>query len=173
MAERQLSLTRGHLFALGVLSVALASLTFFIGVEVGRQDVPDAPPPAQAGLVAEDVKSGDLEVLLAKVDEHRDASLGFPHELVAPVIASTSDAVPTSGFAIQVAEGDDVARAQRLVETLRAANMPAYRVAAIVDGKTLHRVRIGGYSSEAAATAARGEIAGRAGAAEASVVAAP
>ncbi len=173
MKERQLSLTRGHLFALGVLSLALAALTFFIGVEVGRQQAPDAPSPVQAGLVPDEVRSGDLEVLLAKVDEHRDASLGFPRDLVSPALGPSSDGVPTSGFAIQVSEGDDIARAQRLVETLRAAKLPAYRVAAIVDGQALQRVRIGGYSSEESANAARSEVASRAGSGDASVVAAP
>lgn len=173
MPERQLALTRGHLFALGALSLALALLTFFIGMEVGGRQSPAAALPAPAGLVPEDVREGRLEALLARVDENRDRSLGFPRELPAPMVALSSDGVPSSGWAVQVAESPEVDRAQRLVDTLRAADLPAYRVAALVDGKAMHRVKIGGFSTEDAAVASLSELQARAGTASASAVPAP
>lgn len=94
---------------------------------------------------------------------------------LAPSVAapSTSDAVPTHGWAIQVAVRADAADADRLVATLREAELDAYRVEALVDGRSEHRVRVGGYATEAAATAALPEVRGRAGASTATVAHAP
>lgn len=174
--ERPLQLTRGHLFALGALSLALAALAFFLGVSVGRRQVEVPEPVVRSDvLVPEEVRSGDLEVLLAKV-EATQQGVDFPGSLPLsppPVVPDASDGVPSSGWAIQVAVRADETDAQRLVETLRQAGLPAYRVAALVDGKPEQRVRISGYATEAVARAALTEIQARSGSAEALVVAAP
>lgn len=174
--ERPLQLTRGHLFALGAFAVALAALAYFLGVTVGRRQVEAPEPVVKAdALVPEEVRSGDLEVLLAKV-EATQQGVDFPADLPqspAPVVPGVSDGAPTSGWAIQVAARADETDAQRLVETLRQAGLQAYRVVALVDGKPEQRVRIGGYSTEAAARAALTEVQARSGSAEATVVTAP
>jgi cell division septation protein DedD len=172
--DRPLALTRGHLFALGALAVAMSVLTFFIGVQLGHKQGPVAVAPENAPLVPEEVRSGDLEVLLTRVEQaHADPTLSFPRELARSELPSSSDQVPHSGWAIQVAAEPTAEDAQRLVDTLRAAGLSAYRVAALVDGKAEHRVKVGGYVTEDAATAAIPEVKSRAGASEAAVSAAP
>jgi cell division septation protein DedD len=47
------------------------------------------------------------------------------------------------------------AAADRMVAQLRASQLPGFREQATVDGRTVHRVRIGPYDSEATAQAAR------------------
>lgn len=81
--ERELVLTRGHLFALGALSLALAVLSFFVGLQLGRTDAPIATAPAVDPLVREEVRGGDLEVLLARVEaaSRPHAELTFPEKL--------------------------------------------------------------------------------------------
>ncbi len=213
-ATNQLPLTRNHLYAMGALSLALALLAFFVGFSLGRGKAA-APPPAPAStFVPEEVRTGDLEVLLAKVEQANagDAALGFPAELprtepppppvdpTAPPVEPTpppnpfpaesrpgtaalggppvatptvDEGVPTSGWAVEVAEHTSEADASRYVETLRAAGLEAYRVVALVGGKTVWRVRIGGYSSKDAATAAVPAVASKAGASSATVTPAP
>src|SRR5688500_5576899 len=82
-ATNQLPLTRNHLYALGALSLALAVLAFFVGFQTGRGKVVAPPVPPVAKLVPEEVARGDLEVLLAGVEQANagDAPLGFPDEL--------------------------------------------------------------------------------------------
>lgn len=172
--DRALALTRAHLFALAALAISMSVLTFFIGIQLGRKQLPAVSAPSAAPLIADEVRSGDLEVLLTRVEQARgDASLSFPSDLPRSELPSSSDQVPTSGWAIQVAAAPTTTDAQRLVDTLRAAGLAAYRVAAIVDGRTEHRVKVGGYPSEEAAVAAIPEVKSRAGSDHASVAAAP
>lgn len=82
-AGHPLPLTRNHLYALGALSLSLAVLSFLVGLQLGRGDTvaPVAPPPP--GLITEEVRSGALEVLLARVESAHAAetTLRFPEEL--------------------------------------------------------------------------------------------
>lgn len=175
--DRPLAITRAHLFALAALSIAMAVLAFFVGVQLGRREAVVEPAPAGttaiAPLVGEDVRSGDLEVLLTRVEAAQGASLTFPSVLPRSELPVASDGVPTDGWAIEVASRRTAGEAQQLVETLRAADLAAYRLAVLVDGKPEHRVRIGGYGSEASAVAAIPEVKSRAGADHASVAPAP
>ncbi len=172
--DRALAMSRAHLFALAALAMSMSVLTFFIGVQLGRKEVPAAPTAAQAPLIRDDVRSGDLEVLLTRVEQARgDPTLTFPGDLPRSELPSSSDAVPHSGYAIEVAAEPTAADAQRLVETLRAAGLAAYRVAALVDGRPEHRVKVGGYTTEESAVAAIPEVKSRAGTEHASVSAAP
>ena len=81
--------------------------------------------------------------------------------------------MPRGGWAIQVAQHADEHDADRYVATLKAAELPAYKVVALVDGKTVWRVRIGGYASKDGATAALAGVASKAGASGATVTPAP
>ncbi len=235
-ATAELPLTRNHLYALGALSLALAVLSFFVGFSAGRGRAVAPPSVAVAKLVPDDVRSGDLEVLLAGVEHATaaDAALSFPAELprsepsavaVADAAAAVADAaaaaarvlgapsaavaldpalpvlqkavpadprlgagavapgaavapapvgvVPTSGWAVQVGQHADSADADRYVATLKAANLAAYKVVALVDGQATWRVRIGGFSSKEAASAALPGVASKSGAANALVTPAP
>jgi len=177
--DRPLAITRGHLFALAALSIAMAVLAFFIGVQLGRRQVDVAPAPGASGaaavapLVGEDVRSGDLEVLLTRVEATQGVSLSFPTALPRSELPVTSDGVPSRGWSIEIGSRRTADDAQQLVDTLRAADLPAYRLAVLVDGKPEHRVRIGGYASEEHAVAAIPEVKSRAGADRATVAPAP
>ena len=91
--ENQLSLTRGHLHALGAMSLALALLSFFLGVQVGRRQAPPAAAPVAAALLGEEAKTGNLEQLLEKVENAQVAAqpLGFP--TVLPGASAGADGV--------------------------------------------------------------------------------
>jgi cell division protein FtsN len=218
--ERPLAVTRAHLLALGALSLSLAVLSFFVGLQVGRNESPPVAAPPVAPLVSDQARSGDLEVLLANIDQAKSAAtpLTFPAELpkttpppaappadgsaaaasdapaAAPPVAdvpgeehagsasvaagaavapAVAEEVPKGGWAVQVATRADEHDAAVLVETLRAAGLPAYHVVALVQGKAAWRVRVGGYGTKEAATAALSAVASKAGADDATVTPAP
>ena len=217
-AQHQLPLTRNHLYAMGTLSVCLAAIAFFVGFSLGRGRATVPATAAAPGLVAPEVRTGELEVLLSKVEHASagDAALGFPAELprtdpppppvdplapvpvdvepappppnpfpaeprpggadlaAAPAVSPKPDAaVPTSGWSVEVAEHASESDAARAVETLVAADLAAYRVVALVSGKAVWRVRVGGYGSKEAATAAAPAVASKAGASATKVTPAP
>lgn len=219
-ATNQLPLTRNHLYAMGALSLALALLAFFVGFSLGRGKAA-APPPvsAESRFLSEEARTGNLEVLLSKVEQARgvEEAMAFPSELpksdpppapvdpnappptepveppppppnpfppearpggaqltTAPVATPTvGEDVPTSGWAVEVAEHAVEDDAARNVETLRAAGLSAYRVVAIVGGRTVWRVRVGGYGGKEAATAAMPAVASKAGVTDVKVTPAP
>jgi cell division septation protein DedD len=73
----------------------------------------------------------------------------------APMVAVAPDPnVPNSGWAIEVASFGTEPEAAGHAESLRAQGLVAYRVVALVDGATVWRVRVGGYASKDAASAA-------------------
>lgn len=171
MPAATLTLTRGHLLALGALSLALAVLTFFLGVEVGRKQAPPPPIVEPPGLVAKEVAEGNLEELLSKAEEKQGQPLDFPKALIAPPIAA--DGVPGGGWAIQVGEFPDDAGADALVAKLRGDKLAAYKIAAVVEGHPRLRVRVGGYGSRESATAAQPQVVTAAGVSDGVVVPAP
>lgn len=171
MPAATLTLTRGHLLALGALSLALAVLSFFLGVEVGRQQAPPPPVVELPGLVAKDVAEGNLEELLSKAEEKQGQPLDFPKALIAP--PAEADGVPTGGWAVQVGEFPDAAGADALVTRLRAEKLAAYKIPAVVEGHPRLRVRVGGFGSRESAEAAQGQVVGAAGVSEGVVVPAP
>lgn len=95
-------------------------------------------PPAAAVLTPPDPKEGAGSVALG----------GAPDLL---------GVAPADGFAVQVA-ATDRAHAQALVSELAAKGVDAYVIDAVVDGQPERRVRVGGYPSEAAATAAVAQL---------------
>ncbi len=64
---------------------------------------------------------------------------------------------PTAGgdFAVNFGAFSTVAAADAVIASLRASQLPGYREAASVSGRTVHRVRIGPYATRAQAEAAR------------------
>lgn len=172
-ADHQLSLSRGHLHALGALALALAFLAFFLGYQVGRRQVPEAPVAVAAPLVSEETRNGNLEVLLNKVDETsaKNLALSFPANLpggaeAAPsaptepaptgdgavppanVPPPTEGPVPTGGWALQIGDTHDYAEAQAWMRPLTDAGLAAYRTTEIRDGVPTHRLRVGGYAAQ-------------------------
>jgi cell division septation protein DedD len=78
--------------ALGVITVSLALLAFFLGVMVGRGDgSSEGVAPSSQALVGADVQDDTITELLAKVEQAasrrtaRAAEFSFPEELVASV----------------------------------------------------------------------------------------
>jgi len=176
MKDNQIQLSRGHLFALGAMSVALAALSFFLGFTVAervRATPETTVAPGMAPLVAEDVQHGTLETLLARVAKQDPEDLSFTGELASASLNVSADGVPTGGWSIQLAEHPDPAAADAQVEQLRAAGVSAYRVAGLVDGRRVQRVRVSGYSSRESAMADLESTATRLGATAPSVVPAP
>jgi cell division septation protein DedD len=81
--------------------------------------------------------------------------------------------IPTTGWSIQVSEHASEADALQEVASLSAADMPAYSVVALVEGKVRWRVRIGGYANKDAANAAIPAVVAKAGVPSASATMAP
>lgn len=159
---------------MGVLAVMAASLAFLVGVETGRrQAVVPGEAAAVPPLVPGEVRAGELEELLAAVDRADRVALGFPAELAAPGHAMSSPDLPSSGWALDLAELASARDAEAKVASLRAAAVPAYRVAALVDGRAIQRLRVGGFASEESALDAIPGVLAVSGYPGARVVAAP
>ncbi len=174
MKDAAIPLTRGHLYALGAMSMALAFLAFFVGLALGqRAPEVEAEGPAVLPLVAAEVQGGSLETLLARVSEAQGAGVSFPAELASSAPSASVDGVPTGGWAVQVGEYPDLEGADRLVAQLREAGLPAYRVRVLVDGHRRERVRVAGYSTRESAAIAMADVASRSGSASPAVVPAP
>lgn len=82
-AGHPLPLTRNHLYALGALSLSLAVLSFLVGLQLGRGDAVPTVAAAPPGLITDEVRTGALEVLLARVEQANasESALRFPEEL--------------------------------------------------------------------------------------------
>lgn len=89
--KRQFWITTPQLAALGVITLSLAALAFFLGLMVGRgQAGPterDVVAEVNSGLVSSDVESDTITELLARVEQaaekHRvEPELAFPEALV-------------------------------------------------------------------------------------------
>lgn len=190
--ERQLLLTRGHLYALAAMSLALSVLTFFLGVQIGREQAPPAPEQLAHPLVEAEARTADLEVLLNKVDQRQPGSqpLQFPASLPvstlppavpgegamvppgAPVLPQ-GGVLPRGGFAIQLGTASSSEAADQELERLNKAGVGAYWITNIVDGQPTIFLRVGGFSSEKLATDSLVSVANTAGARNAKVVPAP
>lgn len=202
-------ITRGHLGALGVSTLAIAVLSFLVGLELGRSGlvVENAPGQAATSAFLPDVADDQaLELLLREVEqarraEEKDPTVTFNNELARPVptISATDaplssvvtavepggplpvpppgpapvDALPTSGWSVQVASYEDLAEADLHVAQLKELGHPAYRIEALVSGATWYRVRIGGHETRAKAEEARLALVDQLGSAELVLAPAP
>lgn len=206
--EREIWITRAHLYAIGVATCCIGLLAFFVGLLVGRSErIQPEVSLSEAPLVPTLDKKEALDELLARVEATSSGSspqgvLSFPESLplgaqksgtiarsgYAPVPAVVTPgrdrpetpegelhagSVPHSGWAIEVSQADNLEKADQRVLDLLKIGLPAYRVASLVDGKTLQRVRIGGYDSKEAAEGALVQVRARAGVGSATVTEAP
>lgn len=98
-------ITRGHLGALGVSTLAIAVLSFLVGLELGRSGLVLENAPGQAATAAflpEVADDQALELLLREVEqarraEDKDPTVTFNTELARPVPTITaSEAHPSS-----------------------------------------------------------------------------
>lgn len=76
-----------------------------------------------------------------------------PRPTPAPTVAPS--AAPSGGWWVQVGAYSAREGAEQVRETLRVADLPARVLSAAVNGKTIHRVRVGPYSSETQAESAQ------------------
>lgn len=125
--------------------------------------------PAQApdsGVVGMDVPETApveaAEVATAPLDEATAPATGpdgaaAPADPAEPAAATAMFPAPAAGgdFAVNFGSFSTIAAADRLVAQLRASQLPGYREAGTVDGRTVQRVRIGPYATRADAEAAR------------------
>jgi cell division septation protein DedD len=106
--EREIWITRGHLWALLVVTCCIGMLAFFLGLLVGRSERPVASVAApSAALVSADAKSDALDELLARVEAasngaSADTVLTFPGTL--PKGDRTGGALVESNYAPQPAQ---------------------------------------------------------------------
>ena len=125
-------------------------------------DVPATAPAADPASVAQpaDVVTEPLADAGQATTTNPDAA-----ELATPAAkpASATPAstgmfpAPTAGgdYAVNFGSFSSIAAAERVIAQLRGSQLPGYREAATVDGRSLHRVRIGPYATRAEAEAAR------------------
>lgn len=141
--------------------------------ELARSKPPLPPLPDPAAVV--DPAAPPVEVVepppaIALEVEPREGGASLPG---AGAGSSVGGEVPTRGWALDVGTRADAAEADQLVASLVSSGLAAYRVEARVDGRSVHHVRVGGYTSKDAAVSAAAEVKARAGASEATPVEAP
>jgi cell division septation protein DedD len=126
------------------------------GVATGTS--PDAPATATPSVQSDTLPQVDA---IPPEPEAPDtpASTQAPQRVDVPPAAAATTMFPaaTAGgdYAVSWGSFATVASADASVASLRASQLPAYREAATVDGKSVQRVRIGPYASRADAEAAR------------------
>jgi len=127
-SDKQFWITRAQLAALGVTTLAVAALAFFVGVMVGREDVDLPMPMADEALVSEKLEDDAITELLARVETAAASripeararpvrTLSYPEELVEeepileePILDSAEEVEPI----VDQAELDALAEAEVL-----------------------------------------------------------
>lgn len=199
----QIWITRSHLLALGVATLCIALLAFFLGLKLGRAgsgpEAAAAPPP----LTADADRQAELEAVLRQAARAKPAEdFSFPKDLPAdgvtapgPEQASPEDAstttvappvgqaiqsadapvgkIPNGGWSVQIGVYATPTAADARMAELEQASLQPYRVAALVDGTNSWRVRLGGYKDRAEAEAALPELQKQLGLSDLSVAPAP
>ena len=135
---------------------------------------PDAPSaePAVAGAEA----PAPSVPPPAPVDPFPDAepsSVGVVSAGQAAAAPASVGKVPRDGWAIDVASVEVATDAEAKVASLSGAGLAAYALPALVGGRSVWRVRVGGYPDRQAASDAFGDVKRRAGVDDARVVRAP
>jgi cell division septation protein DedD len=119
------------------------------------------PAGATANPDAADVAGLDADSAAPAQPASEPARLEDSGNVASQPLASAAPepmlAAPTAGgnFAVNFGAFSTAAAADTLVASLRASQLPGYREAATVNGKTVQRVRIGPYATRAQAEAAR------------------
>ena len=199
--DRQIWITRSHLAALGVTTLFIAILAFFIGLKVGQNQTGPAIAAAPPPLLPDAEKEDALEELLRQVEDSQaiaSADLSFPGALSAntapeaplepiasvsvptrvspsapPAMPAPPAAPPTTGWAVQISSFEDPQEAEDRITELGQLGLSAYRVTALVNGTNWHRVRIGGYTSREEAIEASEELSAQFGFEELMIARAP
>lgn len=199
----QIWITRSHLMALGVATGCIALLSFFLGMKVGRSSASPGEEVRPPGLVADAARQEELEAVLreaARASPKQD--LAFPGELPSdsvgapPAEASEAGAeqatsvapppgqalpaaeapvgdVPHGGWSVQVGTFASAAEADNRMAELKTGGLRAYRVATLVDGQNVWRLRLGGYKTQDEANGALPELRSRLGVSDLTVAPAP
>ena len=185
--DRQIWITRSHLAALGVTTLFIAILSFFIGLKMGQNQAGPATAEAPPPLLPDPEKEDALEELLRQVEDSQalaSADLTFPSSLSQsstptpplepiaavsvptrvepsqlPIAPAPPATPPTTGWSVQVNSFEDPLEADTRIAELGQMGLSAYRVTALVNGTNWHRVRIGGYSSREDAIEASEQLA--------------
>ena len=137
---------------------------------------PGAVPPEGDAEAVEEVATKAEEVDLSFPETlTEDAAPETPTEVEAEEAPSTTTVVPepettpeppepgsteppTDGWAIQVASFTAPSEADERIARLSTHGYNAYRVEALINGRTWYRVRVGGFDSRAGATQARPQL---------------
>lgn len=90
-----------------------------------------------------------------------------------PETAPEGDVPAVAGWSVQIASYPTLAEAEAKMNELSALKLQPFRVAALVNGVTWFRVRVGGYPDRKAAEAARGRLSAKLGASDLLVASAP
>ncbi len=162
-------LTHAHTLIIWLGVAIVMGVSGTLGYQAGRRSVvveqsSEVVPP----VLSEEARSGELEALLAKVEATPKVDVGFTDRLAENRASLTAvpepvGTVPVDGWALQVASTTDEAAATKVMDTLVAAKLPAYRSPALVAGVPTWQVRVGGYPDRDAAAAAGAAVAGVAG----------
>lgn len=176
-ALKQRLVGAGVLVALAV--IFLPMLVQGPAPDSGVADVPLAVPDApEGGFETRDLplvgpgatpEGGALGMETGAVEPAVQPAQALPQPAVQPAAVQPPESGPlpsdnvemypaaTAGgdYAVSFGSFSTIAAANAAVASLRASQLPGYREAAQVDGKTVHRVRIGPFSSRADAEAAR------------------
>jgi len=113
------------------------------------------PVDDAAGVVTEPLP--DAGATTANQDAAELATPAAPTPASATPASTAMFPAPTAGgdYAVNFGSFSSIAAADRVIAQLRGSQLPGYRESATVDGRSLHRVRIGPYATRAEAEAAR------------------
>jgi cell division septation protein DedD len=146
-----------------------ASLDQFNFFSNDDQAEPSATPPPKT----ETAGSGERTTLLEDVGGASRNGKSAPAESAPPTPrqaageeatgttpsrGSEGAAAETSGFVIQVFSTNDRSQAQRVLDRLRDDGMQAFLSPVIVEGRTMHRVRVGPFESRETAESTAAKI---------------
>jgi septal ring-binding cell division protein DamX len=180
-------ITRADLAALGMTTLCIAALAFFVGLKLGRAQVSASPATTPQALLPDAEQEDALEMLLHEVeDAQTPTDLSFRESLAegefpeVPTIDVAQEGIttdiqpdpepppspvlvagppPEEGWAVQVASFEVQLDADAHIQMLLEEGYAAYQVAALVNGRNWHRVKVGGYSTKEDASEASEELA--------------
>ncbi len=144
--QREIWVTRGHLWALGATTAFIGILAFFVGLLLGRGETAPEPETVADVLVPPDVENDALEELLARIEEasregDREAPLTFQSTLPAgdPVALPDPAAEPEPPVNVvppareEPRPPEDTPEAGRIPESGWAVQVGSYSSAAEAD----------------------------------------
>ncbi len=175
---RDVWISQSHLAAAACLAVLLCGFSFGAGYLMGREGAPVVRAPSAPTGRADGLPDDALLELLARLETTSavdggvqdltfpDVLRGAPGRGIQPEVAPPTaplrlpprptdlagDPLPSGRFTIAVGRYDE-AKAGELHATLRDRGIESFRAPQVVDGAVSVRIGIGGFESEAAASA--------------------